>query len=435
MLWGSGTGIGVFLLPGMRLGKVRMNRAGTLTSARVICVWIPLFPLRCEESRHPSLRHRPTALLSNTDSRRVWQASPRARHCGVRAGMIISQAIGLCPALSLFEPDPVYYDEAFSGVMLDLERISPVVEPSELGRAYVGVDGLDRLIGGPEQQLRKINVALQHYSFATSLRLGWGVGKFIAWVAAMNSQPGTPTIIAGRDTDAFLKRQSVACLPINTGTYRRLLQLGIKSLRDLAHIPQPAIISQFGNEGREAWLRATNRMFEPVEGKPRPEPIVAKIDFNTPVADHQLLVHSLSRLTERALRHPQRIGWRVHTLRVRGTLEFGKSWSLSFTLKKPSANREQILGAIRFRLEQLPPSGAVESLQLEFIDFAPGTAELQLFARDAASSARTGRRKALRWAVKQMKVRFRRSLLYHVVEVDPWSRIPERRYALIDYDP
>jgi len=26
-------------------------------------------------------------------------------------------------------------------------------------------------------------------------------------------------------------------------------------------------------------------------------------------------------------------------------------------------------------------------------------------------------------------------LLSHVIEVQPWSRLPERRYALIDFEP
>jgi hypothetical protein len=29
----------------------------------------------------------------------------------------------------------------------------------------------------------------------------------------------------------------------------------------------------------------------------------------------------------------------------------------------------------------------------------------------------------------------KRAVLYHVIEVQPWSRLPERRYALIDYEP
>jgi len=37
--------------------------------------------------------------------------------------------------------------------------------------------------------------------------------------------------------------------------------------------------------------------------------------------------------------------------------------------------------------------------------------------------------------VRQLKVRFGRSPMTQVVEVEPWSRLPERRFALMDYDP
>ena len=42
---------------------------------------------------------------------------------------------------------------------------------------------------------------------------------------------------------------------------------------------------------------------------------------------------------------------------------------------------------------------------------------------------------AARHAVQEIKLRIRKSPLYHIIEVQPWSRIPERRYALIDYEP
>jgi hypothetical protein len=32
-------------------------------------------------------------------------------------------------------------------------------------------------------------------------------------------------------------------------------------------------------------------------------------------------------------------------------------------------------------------------------------------------------------------MRVKRAVLYHIIEVQPWSRLPERRYALIDYEP
>jgi hypothetical protein len=105
------------------------------------------------------------------------------------------------------------------------------------------------------------------------------------------------------------------------------------------------------------------------------------------------------------------------------------------TLKDPSASREYLMAPLTAQLERSPPAGAVERLVVEFTAFAPGTAELQLFARDANAAARAGRRRALQSAAREIKLRLKRSLLSHVIEVQPWSRLPERRYALIDFEP
>ena len=127
------------------------------TSSQAVCVWIPLFGLRCEAARRPELASQPGALLAPDASRRVvWQVSPLARQVGVRPGMTVSQAIGLCPALVLCEPDPVHYDERFAQLLAALARVSPVVEPAELGMVYVGTDGLEGLYGRPERQVEFI---------------------------------------------------------------------------------------------------------------------------------------------------------------------------------------------------------------------------------------------------------------------------------------
>src|SRR5216110_3836115 len=139
-----------------------------LASDSAACCWIPLFALRSELARRPELASLPVALLAPDTARtpRVWQVSPLARRAGVKPGMTVSQAIGLCPSLRLCEPDPVYYDEQFARLLAALSEVSPVVEPTELGRAYVGTDGLEGLYGAPEgiveeMQLRIVDCGLR----------------------------------------------------------------------------------------------------------------------------------------------------------------------------------------------------------------------------------------------------------------------------------
>src|SRR5207302_8340230 len=412
------------------------------------CCWIPLFPLRCETARQPELASLPVALVGPDDTRRVWQVSPLARHAGVKPGMTVSQAIGLCPALKLCEPDPVHYDAQFSRLLAALGQVSPVIEPAELGRAYVGTDGLEGLYGSQasiieEMQLRIVDCGLRIGNSRvesairnpqSEVRMGWGIGKFVSWVAASRATPGGAVIVRSGEEGRFLAAQPLAVLPLDPDTYRRLRQLDVRTLGALAALPEEAVVSQFGRAGRRLWRLAAGQVAEPVVGRVAPEPIVAALTFFSPVCERDLLVHAIDKLIDRALGDPRRSGWRVQVVRVRAELEHAASWLAEATLKEPSADRERIAAPLKTQLERSPPAGAVERLAVEFTAFAAGTTELQLFARDAQAAARAGRRRALRTAAQEIKLRLKQSLLYHVIEVQPWSRLPERRYALIDFD-
>jgi len=386
----------------------------------------------------------------------VWQVSPLARQAGVKAGLTISQAIGLCPTLRLCEPDPVHYDQQLAQLLTALGTVSPVIEPAELGRVFVGTDGLERLHGSPEQIVEAIECgmwnaecgmsvqghpprhSLERSAFRTphsAFRVGWGKGKFISWVAATRARPGHAVVVRPGKEKAFLGAQPLAVLPLDPDTHRRLRQLGLKTLADLTALPEAAVVAQFGRAGRRLWRLAAGVLAEPVVGRDIPEPIVAAFTFFSPVSDLRVLTQALTQLIERALKHPRRIGWRVRQVRVRAALEHGTSWMIDAVLKDPSADPSRILAPLKTRLDLAPPMKAVERLAVEFAAFVPGTTELQLFARDANAAARAGRRRALRNAVQEIKLRLRRSPLYRIIEVQPWSRIPERRYALIDYEP
>ena len=378
--------------------------------------------------------------------------------------MTVSQAIGLCPTLRLCEPDPVHYDDCFSRLLAALNEISPVIESGELGLAYVGTDGLEGIYGSPGQIVEVIKRMLEGWNVGTSeagstfqlsnlptFRLGWGHGRFTAWVAASRAKPGEAVIVPSGGEGKFLAAQPIAVLPLDPDTHRRLRQLGIRTLGALAALPEEAVTAQFGAVGRRLWRLAAGHIVEPVVGGVAPEPIVAALTFFTPVGERDLIERAIDQLIARALKDPRRIGWRVQAVRLVAELEGGgdegesrgaaccaptyRSWLADILLKDPTADGTRIAAPLRTRLEQAPPAGAVTRLVLELTAFAPGTTELQLFARDAVAAARAGQRHALESAAREIQQRLKRSCLYHVIEVQPWSRLPERRYALIDFEP
>ena len=124
-------------------------------------------------------------------------------------------------------------------------------------------------------------------------------------------------------------------------------------------------------------------------------------------------------------------------------LEGGGSWFVETILREPTSIRERIAAPLRAKMAISPPPKAVETLLLELTDFGAPSTQIGLFDR----RSETGRAASghdfnqgevpakLRDAIKELKLRLGHSPLYRVVEVDPWSRIPERRHALLSFDP
>src|SRR2546422_1604839 len=319
-----------------------MPRTPRLTSDTAACCWIPLFALRCETARRPELASLPLALLAPDDTRRLWQVAPLARRAGVKPGMTVSQAIGLCPGLKLCEPDPVHYDEQFARLVAALVTVSPVVEPVEVGRVFVGTDGLEGLYGAPEGiveaiQMRSAECGMRNVLNAecgmrnaeckgkrreandpslkfrtphSEFRIGWGRGKFVAWVAATRAKPGEAVIVPVGGEAKFLASQPLAVLPLDPDTHRRLLQLGVKTLGALVALPEEAVVSQYGGPGRRLWRLAAGLVSEPGGGRGVPEPVVGALTVFTPVGGRGPLAPAPDKLIHRALGDPPRSRWR-----------------------------------------------------------------------------------------------------------------------------
>lgn len=420
------------------------SRKGSRTA---LCLWLPTFELRLELVRSPELDSTSVALLSRGEGRReIRQASERAALAGVRPGMLVSQAVGLCNSLTLLEPDPVHYDAAMAALLEALGEFSPVIEASGRGRVFVGMDGMERLYGSPSRQVERAFQALFRIfpsPLVASFRAGLAPGTFGAWVAAASAPPGEPVLVPEEELIDFLARHPVSSLPLSPATTERLERLGISTLGELVRLPEPALVGQFGDEGRKALAWATGRRIDRVRPRHRPRPIRTSLDFPSPVGREETLHGALDRLVERALASPARRGRSIRGVRLRARLEGEGSWDVETILREPSARRDRIVFPVRSKMSLSPPPRAVESLTVEFFDFGAPSFQTGLFDRREEAGRSGGGWElrdgdvppSLREAVRELKMKMGHSPLYRVVEVDPFSRIPERRHALLNFDP
>ena len=438
--WASGPGSATAFLPA--------TPRATTGSRQALCLWLPTFELRLELVRSPELDSTSVALLSPGESTRrtVWQVSERAHDAGVRPGQLVSQAVSLCTSLTLLEPDPAHYDAAMDTMLEALGELTPILEPAGRGRVFLGMDGLGRLFGSPPRQVNRALRSLFRIfpaPLVAATRAGMAPGKFGAWVAAAAARTGEPVLVAEEKLAAFLGRCPVGVLPVDPLVIQRLERLGIRTLGELRRFPEPSLIAQFGKEGRSAFAWSTGRRIDPVRPWHRPRPIRASLEFPNPVGLTETLHGALDRLVERALSRPSRRGRSVTGVRLGAHLEGGGSWFVETVLREPTAERERIAAPLRAKMAISPPPKAVETLLLEITHFGAPDAQTGIFDRKDGSGRDVGGYElgqgevppSLRDAVKELKLRLGHSPLYRVVEVDPWSRIPERRHALLSFDP
>jgi protein ImuB len=442
-----------------------------------LCLWLPAFELRLELARSPELDTTSVALLAPAEPggrQVVDQVSERAGASGVRAGMLVSQAVSLCPGLTLLEPDPAHYHAAFGEVVEALESITPILEPREPGLVHLGVDGLHRILGSPEGEVRQVLGTLLEVlppPLVAALRVGRAPGTFGAWVAAAAARPGAPVLLSRGDPAAlprFLAPQPVGALPLDAGELELLERLDIRTLGRVAALPETALVRHFGHRGREIRRLARGERVDPVRPLHRPRPLRVSLDFPAPVGDRAALHRALDRLLDRLLAHPERRDRAIRKLRGGGYVEGGGSWEVGCTPREPAARRAPLAFALRTRMELAPPPRALDSLFVEATDFGAPATQISLFDRReagareeanplAAAGGRAGQAggrvgqaggragragggaddasrslpPALQAAVRELRLRLGANPLYRVVEVDPWSRIPERRHALL----
>jgi DNA polymerase-4/protein ImuB len=320
--------------------------------------------------------------------------------------------------------------------MLDaLEHVSPIVEAGPPGTAYLDLTGLPGT-GNPagEAALAEQMIAAVRDAVQMTPRAGITDGRFAAWAAAMSVVGATTGprfhVVAPGEAGAFVGSLPVVRLPLSDETLRRLNWLGLRSIGELAELPQGALAAQFGPEGVLMSDLARGAGGGPLIPRRLAPAIADTLDFPQPSVEAPAILAGSRILLSRLLRRPECAGRAVHGLTLDAALSNGhrRRWDLTF--REPTGDRDRMLRALAAKLEGEAFSAPVESLALTLHDLCGETGfQSNLFSTHARHLH------SLEAALGQLRARFGRPLVMKIVGVEPWSRIPERQFALVDYEP
>ena len=397
---------------------------------RLACVTVPNFRIALERERAPQLAARPLAIGEPPPgANTVLDCSSEAAALGVRTGMPLRDARTIAPDLVLLPPDPVFYARAFDALLDALEDAEPAIEPGDDGVAFAAIDpNADE--AGEWRAATRLVTAVRDSAGVTACA-GIGEGKFIAWCAATVSAPGEAAIVPAGAEQAFVAPLAASFLPVTYETQRKLALYGLRTIGDIARLPASAVQAQFKYEGARLHGLAHGIDRTPFVPRARREPVGATLTMPAPTVNSGALMIASRQLAWRLLRTPVMRYRQVRQLRLRLALLDGGSWERTLTFRDPLGDEESIIFVMKKLIEPLQLAAPVEEMALEFVGLTGETGKQRslLFAEQAR------RRAQLFAALGQLKQRFGgESQVTRVVEVEPWSRIPERRYALIDYD-
>src|SRR5919199_3936622 len=392
----------------------------------IAAVVIPAFDLRAALRLRPRLQAAPAALapLPGTEPL-LGSVTGAAEAKGVRPGMRLGGALATCPQLELVEQDPATAEQAWEEILRRLEDAGFGVEPAEPGTVYFETAGVERLYGGLEPALKR---ALAAVGPVWDARAGAAERRFAALAAANVARPGQALIVSDDRTRSFLAPLPLQLLPLARERYAELEQLGVRTIGQLAGLPGAAVADRLGPDGRRAWSLARGDRDGRVAPRRPAQPLVETLEFPEAVGNELTLRRGLAVLLDRLLARPERAGRPPRKVALWARLVGGASWRRTVTLREPSADPERLRAALAPKLAELP--APVVELRLELVELSASRGQQLELVRPEGDDLRDQLKEGLR----QVRASTGSGSVCTVVEVAPWSRVPEARAIAVPRD-
>jgi len=402
----------------------------------VACLRVPNFLVALARREFPQLAGRPVIVASaREDGAQVRACSASLAKRGVAPGMALRRALSLCrdaAVATISERDAAREAEALRELV---ERTSPLVEEVAPGHLHFDVRGLARLAGETEKEfLRDLQEAARSRS-GLPVALGAGKNVFVAhaasaaaWLRRGSSGDLLPLLVPAEESESFLAPLPVEVLPVSRTMKVRLRLFGLRTLADVAALPRAALEAQFGREGGRAWELAHGEDDSRIIPRREELSVSVAMELPAPASTVEPLLVATRALIRRALEERALRGAAWRQARWEAALENGETVGRTLTFREPTADGERMLFVLRQKLERLSLPASVVGLELTLSGLCTEYGHQQGFWP-------TGPR---RWrelleAVEQLHARLGEPHVFRIVEVEPWSRIPERQLALVPF--
>jgi len=285
---------------------------------RILHVDMDAFFAAVEQMRHPELVGKPVIIGGAGDPTMrgvVSTASYEARKYGIHSAMPLRRAYRLCPEAIFL---PVDYDEYMrvSEKIKDILRsFTPLIENVGIDEAFLDITDIDM---ESEEVAKKIKERIKK-EVGLTCSIGIGPNKLIAKIASDMKKPDGLTIISEEDIKGTIWPLPARKLwGVGPKTERRLNEMGILTIGDLASVPLESLTEDFGKSYGNYLYESSKGVDEsPVITYWEPKSISRETTFQIDTDNWNVIAKNLAELTRDVVDAMKESGYKGKTVTVK----------------------------------------------------------------------------------------------------------------------
>jgi DNA polymerase-4 len=310
--------------------------SGDDTGCHILHVDMDAFYASVELRDQPELRGKPVVVGGLGPRGVVLSATYEARAFGVRSAMPVGRARRQCPQAVFIPPRHQLYGAVSREVMAIFRAVTPEVEPLSLDEAFLDVSGAQRRLGAPRAIAELIRRQVREQQSITC-SVGVAPVKFVAKIASARCKPDGLVVVPQRELLDFLHPLPVSALwGVGDKAEEVLTRLGLRTVGDLAHVPEATLRRELGAAGAHLHALAWGRDARQVTPVREEKSVGAEETFPVDVDDPDVIRKELLRLSGRTARALRAAGCVARTVTVKLRLASFKTMTRSRTLTEPT---------------------------------------------------------------------------------------------------
>lgn len=326
---------------------------------RVLCVWLPDFPIQRLHAERPAIRSAACVLYTRSGDRaQVVIASGEAARHGIRPGMPLAEAQALVESAAFILHDVNADAQELNSLACSCCRYSPVVGQELSSNTHclvLDISGCSHLFDGESGLVRQLVVDLAERGYFAHVATAGTTGA--AWAIARYGH------VAG--TDRRLRSLPVEALRIPHRLAAQLREFDLKTIGQLSALPKDALPSRFGTVLTERLDQLYGRQDELIVPVSRREPVIATWTTEESINCRQATRYVCPDLLSDILKTLKSRGEGLLKLVLQFESETGIGTAVEVGLARPADSHSHILKLLELKLETLAASDRIQTVHME----------------------------------------------------------------------